>query len=520
MNLTDIKVKGLPDNETKMLRDLITVWDKKRKRNKLRLSYYSFKNKLNDFGISIPDKLKDVETLVGWPAMAVDKLAARSRFDGFVFKDEDKETAEIMHGIVKGNRLKTLYKESVYDELLFSCVFLTVSKGKEKEGEPPAIISAYTPLDASALWNRRKKRIKCGMTIIDVERNEQTGTEEPVWLNLYTDDAVWEIKKTKKGWTSRKNGHSMGRPLMEPLVYKPRLNRPFGVSRINRAVMSITDSAMREALRTEVGAEFYTSPQKYILGADEDMLNGKSEWEAYIGALLALTRDENGEVPQVGMFSQGSMQPHTEYMRSLAARFSGETSIPISELGVIHDNPASAEAIYAAKESLVGEAEDLNEINGDALSEIAAMAIALAKGKKLSELDEKERSVMPRFKNPAKPSLVSQADAIIKVVGAIPYVAESDIALEELGFSEEQILRLQSAKAQMEAKKLIAAQMQQPGQGGDRSATMYEMASIIKSFRGGKISRQNAIVLFEQIGIEEDEANAILDDHRPRRRGR
>lgn len=29
------------------------------------------------------------------------------------------------------------------------------------------------------------------------------------------------------------------------------------------------------------------------------------------------------------------MQPHIDYMRSLAARFSGETNVPLSELGVV-----------------------------------------------------------------------------------------------------------------------------------------------------------------------------------------
>ena len=50
------------------------------------------------------------------------------------------------------------------------------------------------------------------------------------------------------------------------------------------------------------------------------------------------------------------MQPHIDYMRSLAARFSGETNVPLSELGMVTDNPASAEAVYAAKESMIVDA--------------------------------------------------------------------------------------------------------------------------------------------------------------------
>lgn len=507
MNLDQItQVRGLPARETAMLRRLIKTWSGKLTRNKIRYNYYSYKNRLKDFGISIPDKLKDVETVVGWPAKAVDALAVRSRFDGFIFEGGDNA---VMAEIVKRNRFPRLYQQAARSELINSCSFLTVSAGRDNEA--PAIISAYSCLTAAAEWDRRNKRIAYGLTVIDTKRKDGSDEEEPVWVNLYTDEATWEIKKDDLGWTSRKVHHEMGRPLMEPLVFRPSLERPFGVSRINRAVMSITDSAVREALRTEVGAEFYTSPQKYILGADEGLLDGKDKWEAYIGNILAITRDEDGNSPQVGMFSQGSMQPHTEYMRSLAARFSGETSIPISELGVIHDNPASAEAIYAAKESLVCEAEDMNDINGDALCEVAKMALAIAGGKRLDELDEQEQSVMPRFKNPARPSLVSQADAITKVISALPWVAESEVALEEFGFNDNQIRRLRDDKRKAEANAMIAAQMQQP-QGEGNDATMYEMSSIIKSFRSGKISMKNAITLFERIGIDEQESREILAD--------
>lgn len=52
--------------------------------------------------------------------------------------------------------------------------------------------------------------------------------------------------------------------------------------------------------------------------------------------------------------------------RNLAAQFAGATCVPISELGVVHDNPSSAEAIYAAKEALVVEVDaTLNAANAE-----------------------------------------------------------------------------------------------------------------------------------------------------------
>ena len=471
MNLNKIgHVKGLSLKEEALFFELLQIWSAKLARNKMRYEYYSYKNKLKSMGISIPPQFDRFDTVIGWPAKAVDSLAMRTRFEGFVFQDGEDKT---MLDIVRGNRLQILHKQAARSALVSSCAFMTTSKGDE--GEPPAVVSAYSALYSAGKWNRRKKRMECGLTVVDTKVDPVSGAEEPTWVNLYTDEATIEIKETPHGWTSRHVPHKLGRPAIEPIVFRPSLDRPFGRSRISRAVMSITDCAMREALRTEVGAEFYTAPQKYILGADESLFDDGSRWDAYIGSFLALSRDEEGDMPQVGMFSQGTMQPHTDYMRSLAARFSGETSIPISELGVVHDNPASAEAIYASKESLVVEAQDFNDDNTAALSNIGMMALALADNKALSELDDNQRSIMPRFKNPALPSVVSQADAMVKIAGVMPWVAESDVALEELGFTADQIRRLKSDKAKAEARANMNQFMLARAQNGEQKSPTEEI---------------------------------------------
>ena len=244
---------------------------------------------------------------------------------------------------------------------------------------------------------------------------------------------------------------------MEPMVYRPSLDRPFGKSRVSRAVMSIADSAIRTAVRTEVSSEFFTSPQKYIMGADPGLFAKNSKWEAYIGNILAVSKDEDGDKPDFGQLPQASMQPHMDYMRTLAAQFAGETGIPISSLGVIHDNPASAEAIYAAKEDLIIEAEGLNETNGTALRNIGLLVAAISGNTTIDALPDDVKKMQPRFRNPAIPSVVSQSDAIIKQVSAIPWLAESQVALEELGYTESQITRLLSDKRKYQSQKALEA---------------------------------------------------------------
>ena len=186
---------------------------------------------------------------------------------------------------------------------------------------------------------------------------------------------------------------------MEALAYNPTESQPLGQSRITRAVRFITDSGVREALRTEISAEFFTSPQKYLLGVDSDPFANKTRWEAYIGNIFTVSQTEDGTTPKFGQLSQGSMQPHTDYMRALAARFSGETNVPVSQLGVIHDNPSSAEAITQANEPLIMEVTDLNEGNGEALVSIAKMALAIANDATLDTYDALQ--IAANFREPA-----------------------------------------------------------------------------------------------------------------------
>ena len=66
-------------------------------------------------------------------------------------------------------------------------------------------------------------------------------------------------------------------------------------------------------------------------------------------------------------------------------------------------------------------------------------------------------TIEARFRNPAMPSVVSQSDAMVKQISALPWLAESDVALEELGYSEDQIIRLRSDRLRSQSMQLANA---------------------------------------------------------------
>lgn len=433
-----------------MLDDLLSLWSAKLIRNRLRMRYYNGKNVLKDFGISIPPSLLNVETVVGWPQKAVDAMAVRSRFDGFTAADPDVQ--KMLDGISKRSRLSVKYRQLAQSTLIYSCSFATVLLDEDREPR----IDLYGAERAAAKWDEINGRISYGMTINAFEDGA------PVDINLFTDDALVRVWYNGAFWDWQAEPYSMGRPTMEAFVYRPTFDKPFGQSRINRAVMSITDSAVRESLRTEISAEFFTSPQKYLLGADPEAFANVTKWEAYIGNIFAVGRDENGDLPQFGQLSQGSMQPHTEYMRSLAARFSGETNVPISTLGVIHDQPASAEAIYAANEPLIIEVEDFNDGARESLRTLALMAMAAKLDTPLADMDDRFYDFTPDFRNPAMPSVVSQTDAMVKIASVVPGFAGTDVFFEQIGFAEDMrrkaMNEIKGQNAQLMVNKLFGGE--------------------------------------------------------------
>jgi hypothetical protein len=422
---------GLPGEWLDMFTDLCNLWAAKIYRNRLRMRYYNGKNVLKDFGISIPPQLLDVETVVGWPKKAVDSMAVRCRFDGFTATDSGVQAE--LNAIDNRSRLRVKFRQATESTLIHSCSFATV--GLDERGQ--SRIDYYSAEDGAARWDDAAGRIAYGMVINEYDEGA------PTVLTMYTDEAAITFYLVDKRYEWFAQPYSMGRPTIEALTYRPTFEKPLGRSRINRAVMSITDSAVREALRTEISAEFFTSPQKYLLGADinafqnPDNPGGKTKWEAYIGNIFAVGRDENGDLPTFGQLSQGSMQPHTDYMRALAARFSGETNVPISTLGIIHDQPASAEAIYAASEPLIIECEDYNDSARETLRTLALMALAAEQGVSLDGLDDRYRDFTPNFRSPAMPSVVSQTDAMVKIASVVPGFAGTDVFFEQIGFAED-----------------------------------------------------------------------------------
>ncbi|AID58823.1 portal protein [Mycobacterium phage Gaia] len=444
-------VSGLNDDERLILDELYRCWNYKLTRNILRAQYYDHKNLLKNLGIAIPPHLAKIDIALGWPAKAVDVLARRCKFERFTTpKDGGGDPLEIVPMLNQNDFMMEL-PQAITSTFVHSCSFITLSQGEVSLGEPEVMINTQSAMFGSGLWDYRRRRLRAAFSV--------TSTDEwgrvLDWLMFIPGVTIrgrWDRK-----WEIERYYHTLDRLPVEVLPYQPRLDRPFGKSRISRSVMGLTDSALRTLVRMEIGAEFYSSPQRWIMGADETMFtdaegNPVPQWQSLAGRIWAAPADEEGNLPQVGQFNAATPIPHTEQLRSLAAMFCAETSLPLNELGIIHDNPASAEAIEAAERSLIIEANfAMDSCLGPRLVRAIQTALQIREG--WDVLPPEVERLAARWSPPENTPKSAATDAMTKLVTSMPHLAKSPIPLEELGWDDATIQRAMADMDRVESEQ-------------------------------------------------------------------
>ena len=312
----------------------------KEKRCKIRYNYYEQKAVAPDLGISTPEGLEWLATVNGWCTKAVDNLADRLQFAGF---ENDNFNFKSMFN---ENNPDIFYDDAILSALITSCSFVLVTKGEKVDDEQKIRFQVIDGRNATGIIDDYTKLLVEGYAVLERDENDnviswayctpgrtevyEKGKDEPIAVETFPSNKFCALV---------------------PIIYKPDAKRLFGHSRITRACMDYAKSAMRTVKRMEISAEFYSFPQKYITGLSQDT-EKMDKWQATMSALLTFTKDEDGDSPNVGQFSVGSMAPHVEQLKATASMFAGETGLTLDDLGFVTSNPSSAEAIKASHETL------------------------------------------------------------------------------------------------------------------------------------------------------------------------
>lgn len=366
----------------------------------LRYKYYEMKNNAQDFSSLAPEKFKGLKETVGWCAKAVDSLADRLQFDEF--QNDEFNLSEIF----SSNNQDILIDSAVLSALISACSFVYI---REDNGYPR--LQVIDGSNATGIIDPVTNLLTEGYAVLE---RDSMGAEK---TEAYFTAGMTEIYS--HGVLVQRIPNPAPYALLVPIIYRPDAKRPFGHSRISRACIAYTQTALRTIKRSEVSAEFYSFPQKYVLGLSEDAeFNNRL---ATISSFLNFTKDGDGDHPIVGQFQQQSMTPYTEQLRTLASLFAGETGLTLDDLGFATENPSSAEAIKAGHENLRLTARKAQRTFGTGLLNVGYLAVCIRDRYAYQRKAFRDTKVawLPIFE-PDATALSGVGDAILKINQAVP----------------------------------------------------------------------------------------------------
>jgi Arc/MetJ family transcription regulator len=232
-----------------------------------------------------------------------------------------------------------------------------------------------------------------------------------------------------------------------------------GRSEITPAVMNTTDSACRSLLGMEIAREFYSVPHRYILGAQESDFqdaagNAKSQLDMVMSKMLAVERNEEGQLPTVGQFNAFDPSVFTKIIDKHATLMASYTQFPPSYFGeVTSANPASADAIRVAENGVDRGGLRCQNQFSTPLERVQCLVWRFAnEGRPLpAEFSRLETD----WVDASTPTPAATSDALFKQaqMGAIP--AASDVTLKKLGYTQAERVALGIDRAQDEGMQFL-----------------------------------------------------------------
>jgi hypothetical protein len=444
VSIPELPLVYLSDDELALISMLRADMLRDRWSLQLRDSYFNGEQLVRDLGISIPPQLKGLHTVIGWPRVGVESLEERLDLEAFRWADgsDSSELAEI----AEANDLFDESSLAHLDSLVYGREYLAVGSGDCGTPDCPPLITVESPLDMTLLWDARIRMGTAALRECRADSYLESGPEERMIVLYLPDQTITALPSESGGWEIiDRDIHNLGVVPVVRMANRQRTADRVGRSEITPEVMSITDAACRRLMGMEVAAEFFGAPQRYILGAAESAFqdaegNAKSAWETYIGRVLALERDEDGNVPAVGQFAAHDPTAMTRIIDLYARIMSAQFGLPPHMLGYTTDNPASADAIRSTEAKLVKRSERRIRRYGAAWQQAMRLALWVRDG----EPPDKTRRIETVWRNPATPTVAAQADATVKLVQAGILPADSDVTLEMAGLTEGQRQRVRA----------------------------------------------------------------------------
>ncbi len=374
--------------------------------------------------------------VLNWPRVIADAYEARLDVEGFRFAG-DSSGDEDLWAIWQANDLDEQSQQGHLDSLALSRAYVIVGAGDAADDAP--VVSVESAMQVFAQRDPRTRRVSRAVKRWDEGEAGSTLERHAV---LYLPDSTRHMVY-QDGWKTlgKVDQHDMGRVPVVPLVNRPRILRPDGLSEFHDA-MGPADAANKMATDMMVSGEFHTMPRRWASGVKEkDFLdeqgNPLNPWSRDAGTLWAV---ENKEA-KFGQFNESDLAVFHSTIKFLAQVVSQLAALPPHYMAFTGENPASADAIRSSETQLVKRVERKQTYLGGAWEDVQRLVLRIRTG----EWDPRARSLETIWRDPSTPTVAQKADAITKLASPLQNgraILPIEQAREDLGYSPEQRRRM------------------------------------------------------------------------------
>jgi len=320
--------------------------------------YYGADENIRDMGISTPAKLVSIKPGIGWASRAVNTLSDRVVFDGFA-----KDTFGINEYLDDINGYSVI-NQSKHDTFIAGCSFIAVAHDSTSGKK---MLIPFTAEEATGSIDQKTGLLKYGLVVTAWDKSKgRSGGLKPKDYVVFTPTltAVFEGRTL-----SQIVENPTGRTLLHPITHRASAKQPLGKSRLTKTARRIIQEVGRLKRREEIAEEFYALPQRYInglaQGADKD-----PKLDSAIGKVWAITKDDEGDTPDIGQLQQMSIEGFIGAKKDKARDFCAETALTLRNLGYETGNPTSAESLSAMSDDLLLEAQTTQIEMGEQIKQL------------------------------------------------------------------------------------------------------------------------------------------------------
>lgn len=374
----------------------LTKWD----------NYLEGEQPLKYMSEAMKDELGEtaVELVLNWARLVADACENRLDVEGFRYADSDVEDEALWAGW-QYNDMDEQSQQGHLESLALGRSYVLINKNEEADKPPRNTVES--PFQVWAQRDPKTRKVSAAI-------KKWKDLDEVEHILVYTPVETVEFIKDAGAWKPGKfkDKHNFGIVPVVPLVNKPRLLRPDGVTEF-KDIIPLADAANKMATDMMTSAEFHAMPRRWAFGlkaSDFVDRNGNpvSSWSKIKGRLWA-SEDSN---VKVGTFPEADLANFHNTIKLLAQLTSQIAALPPHYMGFGGNNVPSADAIRSSESQLVKRIERKHTFLGGAWEDVQRINLMFMRGK--PELEDRDHQLETVWRDPSTPTVAQVADAAVK----------------------------------------------------------------------------------------------------------